>query len=85
MERVMSKIKKSEKCIYELFNFIDKGSLTVINPHGKKFKFGKEGSSPSLCIHIQNYKTYELIISLAAQGLCEAYTKGWWLSGAEKS
>lgn len=74
----MAKNRKVEQCIHNLFDFIDEGSLTVINSNGEEFKFGRESSAPSLRMHIRNEKTYELIVSLGAQGFCEAYTKGWW-------
>jgi len=74
----MSKIRGAEKCLYQLFDLIEDGCLTVINPYGEEFRFGKEGSSPSLRLFIRNYEAYNQILALATLGFCEAYMKGWW-------
>lgn len=74
----MNEIRSAEKCLYQLFGLIEDGCLTVINPNGEEFRFGKEGSSPSLRLFIRNHEAYDQVLALAALGFCEAYMKGWW-------
>lgn len=75
----MNKIPSDEQTLYQLLGLIEKGrSLTVINPHGEEFKFGKEGSSPSLRLIIRNPKTYKYILALGSLGFGESYMNGWW-------
>jgi cyclopropane-fatty-acyl-phospholipid synthase len=74
----MSEIRGAEKCLYQLFDLIEDGHLTVINPNGEEFRFGMEGSSPSIRLFIKKYEVYDQILALAALGFCESYMNGWW-------
>jgi len=74
----MIKTSSAEKCLYQLFRLIEDGHLTVINPHGEEFSFGKKGSLPNLHLIIRNHEAYNQILALATLGLCESYMKGWW-------
>jgi cyclopropane-fatty-acyl-phospholipid synthase len=51
--------------------------LTVSNPQGETFQFGKDGSLPRLSLRVHNPKTYDRILTLGALGFCEAYMEGW--------
>jgi Mycolic acid cyclopropane synthetase len=74
----MNSLPSGERYLYQLFSSIEMGDLTVINPQGEKFSFGKVGSMPQLCLVIHNPKTYDRILTYGALGFCEAYMEGWW-------
>ena len=73
-----SNLPSGERYLYQLFELLRVGYLTVINPDGKEFKFGDAESSPQLRLIIRNAKTYDRILTFGALGFCEAYMDGWW-------
>jgi cyclopropane-fatty-acyl-phospholipid synthase len=74
----MNQLPSGERYLYQLFSLVESGDLTVINPQGQKFNFGKAGSLPKLRMSIRNPKTYDRILTYGALGFCEAYMEGWW-------
>jgi cyclopropane-fatty-acyl-phospholipid synthase len=77
-ERI-NNLPMAERYLYQLFSLIETGDLTVTNPEGKVFHFGKVGSSDlSLRLNIHNPSTYDRILTFGALGFCEAYMEGWW-------
>ena len=69
---------KSERYLYQLFSLIEAGNLTVTNPEGKVFQFGKADSAPPLHLIVHNASTYDRILAFGTLGFCEAYMEGWW-------
>ncbi|MGF1674734.1 MAG: class I SAM-dependent methyltransferase [Rivularia sp. (in: cyanobacteria)] len=74
----ISRLPSGERYLYQLFSFIQEGNLTVTNPEGMVFHFGREDLSPSLSLRIHNPHTYDRILAFGALGFCEAYMDGWW-------
>ncbi len=74
----ISSLPSGERYLYQLFSFIQEGNLTVINPAGVVFHFGKEDLSPALRLCIHNPHTYDRVLAFGALGFCEAYMDGWW-------
>ncbi len=74
----ISSLPSGERYLYQLFSFIQEGNLTVINPVGMVFHFGREDLSPALRLCIRNPHTYDRILAFGALGFCEAYMDGWW-------
>lgn len=74
----ISSLPSAERYLYQLFSFIQEGNLTVINPVGMVFHFGRKDLSPALRLCIRNPHTYDRVLSFGALGFCEAYMDGWW-------
>lgn len=74
----MDNLPSGERYLYDLFSLIEEGYLTVINPQGKEFNFGKAESFPQLRLMIRNQDTYDRVLTFGAMGFCEAYMEGWW-------
>ncbi|MEB3216855.1 MAG: cyclopropane-fatty-acyl-phospholipid synthase family protein [Nostocales cyanobacterium 94392] len=74
----ISRLPSGERYLYQLFSFIQEGNLTVTNPEGMVFHFGREDLSPVLSLRIHNPHTYDRILAFGALGFCEAYMDGWW-------
>ena len=74
----ISSLPSGERYLYQLFSFIQEGNLTVINPAGVVFHFGREDLSPALRLCIHNPHTYDRVLAFGALGFCEAYMDGWW-------
>ncbi|MBE9213624.1 class I SAM-dependent methyltransferase [Plectonema cf. radiosum LEGE 06105] len=74
----ISRLPSGERYLYQLFSFIQEGNLTVTNPEGMVFHFGREDLSPALSLRIHNPHTYDRILAFGALGFCEAYMDGWW-------
>lgn len=55
----MSDLPAGERYLYQLFSLIETADLTVINPEGKAFHFGKAGLSLPLCLQIHNPSLYD--------------------------
>lgn len=70
-------LPSGERYLYQLFSLIESGDLSVSNPQGEEFQFGKAGSLPQLRLSIHNPKTYDRILTFGALGFCEAYMEGW--------
>lgn len=68
----------SERYLYSLFERIEDGNLTVVNPEGERAHFGTSEASPALCLRIHHPETYARIFAFGTLGFCEAYTDGWW-------
>ncbi len=77
-DNIISQLPNGERYLYQLFSSIKEGNLTVINPVGTVFHFGREDLSPALRLRIYNPDTYDRILTFAALGFCEAYMEGWW-------
>ncbi|MBH8577586.1 class I SAM-dependent methyltransferase [Nostocaceae cyanobacterium CENA369] len=73
-----SNLPNGERYLYELFSLIETGNLTVTNPEGKVFHFGKADSEEPLHLNIHNDNTYNRILTFGTLGFCEAYMDGWW-------
>ncbi|MBW4468415.1 MAG: class I SAM-dependent methyltransferase [Pegethrix bostrychoides GSE-TBD4-15B] len=69
---------KSERYLYQLFSLIETGSLTVVNPEGREYSFGKPHDAPDLRLIIHHPGTYDRILAFGTLGFCEAYMEGWW-------
>ncbi|MBF2003020.1 MAG: class I SAM-dependent methyltransferase [Synechococcales cyanobacterium M58_A2018_015] len=67
-----------ERYLYQLFNLIEMGDLTVTNPEGNVFHFGQTGSNRPLHLIIRNPNTYNRLLAFGTLGFCEAYMDGWW-------
>ncbi len=67
-----------ERYLYQLFSLIETGDLTVTNPKGHVFRFGKVGTDQPLHLIIHHPNTYDRIVTFASLGFCEAYMEGWW-------
>jgi cyclopropane-fatty-acyl-phospholipid synthase len=74
----ISNLPTGERYLYQLFSLIETGDLTVTNPEGKVFHFGKVDSDLPLRLNIHNQSTYDRILTFGALGFCEAYMDGWW-------
>ncbi|WP_088243550.1 class I SAM-dependent methyltransferase [Calothrix rhizosoleniae] len=74
----ISSLPNGERYLYQLFSFIQEGNLTVINPAGVVFHFGREDLSPALRLCIHNPHTYDRVLAFGALGFGEAYMDGWW-------
>jgi cyclopropane-fatty-acyl-phospholipid synthase len=71
-------LPSGERYLYQLFSLIEVGDLTVTNPEGRVFHFGKAGTDLPLRLNIHNPRTYDRILTFGALGFCEAYMEGWW-------
>ncbi len=69
---------KSERYLYQLFSLIQTGSLTVVNPEGQEYHFGKPDTLPALRLLIHHPATYDRVLAFGTLGFCEAYMEGWW-------
>lgn len=74
----LTTLPSGERYLYQLFSLIESGDLTVTNPEGKVFHFGKAGSGLPLHLQIHNPNTYDRILAFGTLGFCEAYMEGWW-------
>lgn len=74
----ISNLPHGERYLYQLFSLIEAGDLTVTNPDGRVFHFGKVGSDLPLRLNIHNPNTYDRILAFGTLGFCEAYMEGWW-------
>lgn len=74
----ISNLPSGERYLYQLFSLIETGDLTVTNPDGKVFHFGKVGSDLPLHLIIHNSNTYDRIVTFGTLGFCEAYMEEWW-------
>jgi cyclopropane-fatty-acyl-phospholipid synthase len=67
-----------ERYLYQLFSLVEVGDLTVTNPEGKVFHFGRMGSDLPVHLIIHNPNTYDRLLAFGTLGFCEAYMEGWW-------
>lgn len=74
----ISDLPSGERYLYQLFSLIEVGDLTVTDPEGNVFHFGKAGSDLPLHLIIHNPNTYDHVLAFGALGFCEAYMEGWW-------
>lgn len=74
----ISNLPAGERYLYQLFSLIEAGDLTVTNPKGNVFHFGKAGSDLPLRLIVHNPNTYDRILAFGTLGFCEAYMEGWW-------
>jgi cyclopropane-fatty-acyl-phospholipid synthase len=74
----MNNLPSGERYLYQLFELIEEGYLTVINPQGAKFHFGTLESALHLCLIIRDPRTFDRVLTFGALGFCEAYMDGWW-------
>jgi cyclopropane-fatty-acyl-phospholipid synthase len=74
----INELSTGERYLYQLFNLIEVGDLTVTNPEGKVFHFGQMGSDLPLHLIIHNPGTYDRLLAFGTLGFCEAYMDGWW-------
>jgi cyclopropane-fatty-acyl-phospholipid synthase len=78
LKQSISGLPAGESYLYQLFSLIETADLTVMNPEGKAFHFGKAGLSLPLRLNIYNPATYDRILAFGSLGFCEAYMEGWW-------
>jgi cyclopropane-fatty-acyl-phospholipid synthase len=78
LKQSISGLPAGERYLYQLFSLIETADLTVTNPDGKAFHFGKAGLSLPLRLNIHNPATYDRILAFGSLGFCEAYMEGWW-------
>lgn len=74
----MNKLLSDEQTLYQLFDLIEEGHLTLINHEGKEYSFGKPGTSPSSNVIVRDPKVYRHILSFGSLGFGESYMYGWW-------
>ena len=74
----MENLPSGERYLYQLFSLIEDGYLTVTNPNGRVFNFGRPDSKPHLHLTIRDQRTYDRILTFASLGFGEAYMDGWW-------
>ncbi|MDJ0774662.1 MAG: cyclopropane-fatty-acyl-phospholipid synthase family protein [Mastigocoleus sp. MO_167.B18] len=74
----ISHLPTGERYLYQLFSLIKEGNLTVINPAGKVFHFGRTDILPALRLRVRNPGTYDRVLAFGALGFGEAYMEGWW-------
>lgn len=74
----ISNLPSGERYLYQLFSLIETGDLTVTNPEGKAFHFGRVGSDLPLHLIIHDSNTYDRVVAFGTLGFCEAYMDGWW-------
>ncbi|MBD2157687.1 class I SAM-dependent methyltransferase [Leptolyngbya sp. FACHB-16] len=74
----LSRLPQGERYLYQLLSLVDNGDLTVTNPNGEVFRFGKPGLEPVLHLQIHNAGTYDRLLAFGTLGFCEAYMDGWW-------
>jgi cyclopropane-fatty-acyl-phospholipid synthase len=67
-----------ERYLYQLFSLIEVGDLTVTNPEGKVFHFGRVGSDLPVHLIIHHPNTYDRLLASGTLGFCEAYMESWW-------
>ncbi len=71
-------LSAGERYLYQLFDLIAVGDLTVIDAQGNRFQFGQVGSAPPLCLIVYNPQAFDRVLTFGALGFCEAYMDGWW-------